>query len=193
MLEQVLQVLPEPCPYAKKGCSRMDLPSHSQYCGYRPIRCVVGTDYSCTWSGTVKDWIDHVKSAHLIYDHLSIKNYSCNLNYRKFTGKDSWTICVSVHCFDNTYFLVLCMKKNEKLYETVKHVPLGKTDSQYFLETTIRNHSKKDVLYRVVLTSALLMEDDLFENIATSFTFEDLIKFAVSEGSLIMSCKFTKQ
>lgn len=108
-------------------------------------------------------------------------------------SKDSWTFFGSVHRFDNNYFLVLCTKKNEKLYETVRHVPLGKTNSQYFLETTIRNHSKKDVLYRVVLTTGLLLEDDLFENNATSFTFEDLNKFAVSEGSLKMSCKFTKQ
>lgn len=189
MLEQILQLLPQPCMYSNKGCSSLAAANHLQYCEYRPITCVLGSDYSCSWLGTVKDWINHVKNNH------SVRNYpgpAGNLSQRNcYENFSSWIVRGSCHCFDNKYFLVFAVKKNGMLYQTVKLVPLVNPNCQYFLETTIRNIDSNEVLYRTISKAGLLLENESFENSSTSFALEDL-NGAMSQGNLFMSRKFTK-
>lgn len=188
MVEQILQLLPEPCKYFNKGCSALDLTSHSQYCEYRPIKCIQGLDYSCKWSGTVRDWIDHVQEKHICLKHPS-NNTTKEIYHNKF---NTWTVCVSCHCVDNQYFIMLTKKKHEMLHVTVKHITVGKPNHQYYFEKTFKDNASKDVLYKTPITVGLLLENDSFEKNAISFPLKKLTG-AISDNKLNFSCTIIKK
>lgn len=55
------------CPYADKGCTLSISEDHqSQFCQFRAMKCPMEQDYlsDLTGTGTVKDWLSHVKSSH---------------------------------------------------------------------------------------------------------------------------------
>lgn len=191
MLEQVLELLPEPCIYADKGCSELAVASHSLYCQYRPIKCFLGPDSSCKWSGTVRDWVDHAKHDSTHENKHSVEfsspDVAKTLTYKRFSN---WTAFGLFYYINNNYFLVFAIKREDMLHVTVRHVPVCKTYKKYYLETTILDNSRY-VLYKVLQMASLFSGNERFENNSTCFSLDDLSD-AIVNDTLAMSRKFIK-
>lgn len=191
MLEQVLDLLPEPCIYADEGCSELAVESHSLYCQYRPIKCVLGPDSSCEWSGTVRDWVDHAKHSFTHKNKHSVEFSSPDdvktLCYGNFSN---WTAFGVFYYINNNYFLVFAIKREDMLHVTVRHVPVFKTYKKYYLETTILDTSSY-VLYKVLQMASLFSGNERFENHSTCFSLDDL-SVAIVNDTLVVSREFIK-
>lgn len=191
MLEQVLELLPEPCIYADEGCSELAVASHSLYCQYRPIKCFLGPDSSCDWSGTVRDWVDHAKHSSTHKDmhsaEFSSPDDAKTLRYGSFSN---WTAFGVFYYINNNYFLVFAIKREDMLHITVRHVPVCKTYKKYYLETTILDKSRY-VLYKVLQMASLFSGNERFENNSTCFSLDDLSD-AIFNDTLAVSRKFIK-
>lgn len=190
MIEQVLELL-EPSIYANEGCSELAVASHSLYCQNRPIKCVLGPDSSCEWSGTVRDWVDHAKQSSTHKNEHSVEfsspDIAITLIYEAFSN---WTAFGVFYYINNNYFLVFAIKREDMLHVTVRHVPVCKPDEKFYLETTILD-SSRNVLYIVLQMASLFSGDERFENNTTCFSLDDLSDVIVND-TLVVSRRFIK-
>lgn len=133
LLNQILELLPKPCRYYNKGCTFVGCPrDHEEFCIFRPSQCRVIT---CEFEGTVKDVVDHVKSAH------SGKVLKMSPNCEKsgllqFKNSSSHAICYTPIFYDGNFFWKYLHKDRAKkvLTHAFYHVPFEQPTKSYVLQ-----------------------------------------------------------
>lgn len=170
LMEQVFKVLPKPCKYLDRGCSHVSVSGrHEPFCEFRTIKCRVGKDNECTWSGTVKDWKEHVQSEHK-YDHRvfcdridsEIREGKINVNFFKVLNWNN--NCIYLKCDNKTFLFYLVVNCGEVHY-AVRYVPVKSVKDKYILKVTFL-YGRSTVLYKNAVEINVLKESELLEDIS---------------------------
>lgn len=121
----ILQTLPTPCIYAGVGCPYPVSDSHqAHFCLFRPINCPLRLVSPCSWTGTVKNWLEHTR-AHpsRVFDEIGC---TAQMNYFLILN-----VCYKMTVKDN-HFLLIASLRSGIFSLTVKHVLTHKPTEDYF-------------------------------------------------------------
>lgn len=169
-MEQVFKLLPKPCMYLDRGCSYVSVNGrHEPICEFRTIKCRVGKDNKCTWSGTVKDWKKHVESEHrdhkVICDRINSENGEGKMNVHFFRTLNWNNYCFYLKC-DNKTFLFYMVVNCGEVHYAVRYVPVKSVKDNYFLKLTFSNTYNSEVLYKSAVKINVLEESELLEDVS---------------------------
>lgn len=170
LMEQVFKLLPKPCIYLDRGCSYVSVSGrHEPFCEFRTIKCRVGVDNKCTWSGTVKDWKEHMKSEHSCYhtvfcDRINSKIREGKMNVRFFKIINWNNYCFYLNC-DNKTFLFYMVVDCGEVHYTVRYVPVKSVKDNYLLKLTFSSNQSSKVLYKSAVKIDVLEESELLEDV----------------------------
>lgn len=171
LMEQVFKILPKPCMYLDRGCSYVSVNGrHEPFCEFRTIKCRVGVDDKCTWSGTVKDWKEHVESEHsfvytVVCKRIDSKIRAGEMDVHCFY-KINWNnYCFYLECGNKTFLFYMVANCGEVHY-AVRYVPVKSVKDNYFLKLTFSSGQSRKVLYKSAVKINVLEESELLEDVS---------------------------
>lgn len=179
VLERILHLLPQPCLYAGAGCPDRVSDSHqAHFCVFRPIKCPIGyilfpdgetgpctknlvpCTANCTWSGTVKDWLDHAdRKVPTFFVEVGLDK---QCHYIPFSP--SKVIIRKIRVEDNHFILYVSFKSGI-LSLTVEHVLTDKPTKDYLFHIFFREEGPgKNVIHNILKPSVYKDNQDEYED-----------------------------
>lgn len=182
ILEELLTFLPKNCPYTDKGCGAVSLlDNHSQYCEFRPIKCLVGEDKTCQWTGTINDWREHVKGEHENYV-LEPRGFNQPVTLLFNDIKANWKACCYYQEVEGELFLYYVWKDGNKFCHTLKHVQCKKAKQEFYYK--VKFFSQEQLFYKSLIPSTTFKEDTPLEVNPVVFLMADLNPIIKADGTI---------
>lgn len=202
LVEQLLKLQPKPCKYSDRGCSNVSVNGrHEPVCEFRTINCMMGIGFSCPWSGTVKDWKDHVPSMHKSRTAVYHPTYYPKEKWStSYTFVKSWnSVCIYIyHEVRNQVFLFIMKESGDQIHFAVRYIPVQKDNYEFYLKltgTTYNSHLRSRTTSRTTsflcaVKGRILEESETIENIVCEFN--GVLMSDVSKGEVQISFETIK-
>lgn len=177
IIAQMMRILPKPCSYSDQGCPNVSLAgSHESICEFRTIKCLVTRETSCSWSGTVKEWKEHVQSIHKVNSQYARQpqcahsfNQEWNMDYEI---SQAWDGDCIYHNFQNKVFLFVMKKRGNKVLFAARYVPEEKVNHDVYLMvhgSTGDSYRNAITLFKTAVKAIVLGENESLESIECEF------------------------
>lgn len=204
VLERILHLLPQPCSYAGAGCPDNVSDSHqAHFCVFRPIKCPIGEirfpvgetgpctknlvpcTATCTWSGTVKDWLDH--------EHRNVPTFFLEVGLEQchcISYSPSSVTIRKIRVEDN-HFILSISNKSGIVSLIVKHVLTDKPTKDYHFHIFFEEEEQEENVIHSILKPSVYkdnqdeLEDCMRMNVLLSGFSYKLVYYSVTTRTLL--------